>query len=200
MKNIILKALVVAAEVTGSKLSEAAFAVMTKKLEKYPQGRALAAIDKAMETVEFKLTLASIVKHIGIGADQAWAHVPKTETEGAYLNQRMMKSLGVAQPLIDNGDMIAARRAFIEEYNAVGEDGDWWYSEPTGPIGHDDRVDRQAHAADLVIARDWASGTQSDAARLGLPIIRCPGKEFAAIENKPTERPAYLGVALKAVT
>lgn len=53
-----------------------------------------------------------------VSADEAWATVPKLESDTGILNQVTAAALCVAQDLIDDGDMIAARRAFIEAYNS----------------------------------------------------------------------------------
>lgn len=52
-----------------------------------------------------------------VSADEAWATVPKLESDTGILNQITAAALAVAQDLIDDGDMIAARRAFIDAYN-----------------------------------------------------------------------------------
>jgi hypothetical protein len=52
-----------------------------------------------------------------VSGDEAWATVPKLETDTGILNQVTAEALAIAQPLIDTRDMIAARRAFIDAYN-----------------------------------------------------------------------------------
>lgn len=53
-----------------------------------------------------------------MSADEAWATVPKLESDSGILNQVSAAALAVAQSLIDDGEMVAARRAFIDAYNA----------------------------------------------------------------------------------
>lgn len=118
--NKIIQALAVAAEVTGTTLTEAALNVMARKLAKFPESHALAAIDAAMGACKYRLTLADILEHIPAGrptASEAWAIVPKDERESAVLPAEAMTALGVANSLIHAGDMVAARMAFIEAYN-----------------------------------------------------------------------------------
>lgn len=53
-----------------------------------------------------------------VTADEAWGTAPKLETDSGVCNQVVAGALAVAQSLIDSGDMVAARRTFIDAYNA----------------------------------------------------------------------------------
>lgn len=53
-----------------------------------------------------------------VSADEAWATAPKLESDAGVVNQVTVAALAVAQDLIDSGDMIGARRAFIDAYSA----------------------------------------------------------------------------------
>lgn len=64
---------------------------------------------------------AQVEKHLAlvwVSADEAWAIAPKLESDAGVINQVVAAALAVAQQLIDSGDMVAARRAFIDAYNA----------------------------------------------------------------------------------
>ncbi len=64
---------------------------------------------------------SQIAKHAAVqwvSADEAWATAPKLESDAGVINQVVAGALAVAQSLIDSGDMVAARRAFIDAYNA----------------------------------------------------------------------------------
>ena len=56
-----------------------------------------------------------------LSANEAWAACPKDENSSAAMCDEMSQSLFVAQDLINMGDMIAARMAFIEYYNRLME-------------------------------------------------------------------------------
>ncbi len=61
-----------------------------------------------------------IEKHaaaVWVDANEAWAQVPKLESDAGILNQVTAAALAVAQPLIDEGDMIGGRVAFIKAYD-----------------------------------------------------------------------------------
>lgn len=53
-----------------------------------------------------------------VSGDEAWASVPKLESDCGVLNQVTAAALAVAQDIIDDGDMIGARVAFIKAYQA----------------------------------------------------------------------------------
>lgn len=54
-----------------------------------------------------------------VSGDEAWGQVPKLESDAGLLNQVTAGALAQAQPLIDDGDMIAARRTFIDAYDRL---------------------------------------------------------------------------------
>ena len=54
-----------------------------------------------------------------VGADEAWAMIPRDESESAVMTQEMRSALAVAQNLLDEGDKIGARMAFKDAYNRV---------------------------------------------------------------------------------
>lgn len=53
------------------------------------------------------------------GADEAWAMIPKDEQSSAVMTEEMAEALGIAQPLLNDGDKIAARMAFKEAYARI---------------------------------------------------------------------------------
>jgi hypothetical protein len=53
------------------------------------------------------------------GADEAWSMIPRDEYASAVLNEEMMAALGIAQPLLNEGDQVAARMAFKEAYTRL---------------------------------------------------------------------------------
>jgi hypothetical protein len=55
------------------------------------------------------------------GADEAWAMIPRDEFTSAVMTQEMAEAMHVAQPLLDEGDQVAARMAFKETYARIVE-------------------------------------------------------------------------------
>jgi hypothetical protein len=56
-----------------------------------------------------------------LGADEAWAQVPKIEGQPGILNEVTAQALAVAAPLLAEGDDTAARMAFKSTYNRLTE-------------------------------------------------------------------------------
>ena len=50
------------------------------------------------------------------GADEAWALIPRREADTVVITEEMATALRAAQPLLDEGDQIAARMAFKGAY------------------------------------------------------------------------------------
>jgi len=51
------------------------------------------------------------------GPDEAWSMIPRDEHTTVVMTEEMATAMRVAQPLLDEGDQIAARMAFKEAYN-----------------------------------------------------------------------------------
>jgi len=85
-----------------------------------------AALDHHCRTGTFTPVPNDINAHIEsrkpvlwVSGDEAWGQVPKLESDAGLLNQVTAGALAQAQPLIDDGDMIAARRTFIDAYDRL---------------------------------------------------------------------------------
>lgn len=53
------------------------------------------------------------------GADEAWAMIPRDEYTSAVMTTEMAEAIGIAQPLLDEGDQVAARMAFKDAYSRI---------------------------------------------------------------------------------
>jgi len=53
------------------------------------------------------------------GAEEAWSMYPKTEEASGAVTREMHQAAGAAWDLMMSGDMIAARKAFIEAYETA---------------------------------------------------------------------------------
>lgn len=51
-----------------------------------------------------------------LGADEAWAMIPRDEASSVVWTDEMAQAFGIALPLLNEGDAIAARMAFKEAY------------------------------------------------------------------------------------
>lgn len=54
-----------------------------------------------------------------LAADEAWAMIPRDEATSAVMTEEMAEAMGIAQPLLDEGDQVAARMAFKAAYERI---------------------------------------------------------------------------------
>lgn len=52
-------------------------------------------------------------------ADEAWAMIPRDEASSIVMTSEMAEAYGIAKPLLDSRDQIAARMAFKEAYERI---------------------------------------------------------------------------------
>lgn len=130
----IIKALAIAAEVCGSRMSEAGAAVFVSELSNYPKGAVLLAIQRCMRECKGFLSLADVISRIDDGrpsADEAWGIIPKSEHDTAVCTREMMRAMSGIADMIEN-DPIPGRMAFkaayereLREARAAGAKTDW---------------------------------------------------------------------------
>jgi hypothetical protein len=117
MDNLI-DALAVTAELTGTQLSPAAAKVMAADLARFPTSQVLDALTRCRRELKGRLTIADVVARIDDGrpgVEEAWAMIPKSESDSVVWTLEMAVAFGVAAPLMDS-DEVAARMAFKEAY------------------------------------------------------------------------------------
>lgn len=120
--NELLDALAVTAELTGTELSKAAARVMVSDLSAYPIDQVLGALTRCRRELRGRLTIAAIVERLDDGRpgpNEAWAMIPQTEGGSVVWSDEMAAAYGIAAPLLAEGQIIAARSAFIEHYEAA---------------------------------------------------------------------------------
>lgn len=138
----VLEALAVTAELCGRELSKAAAAVFAADLAAYPERQVIGALARCRKEVRGLLTVSDVVSRLDDGrpgAEEAWAMIPRTESETAVWTTEASQAFGVAVRLLDQGDVVAARMAFKETYSRMvsqardaGEPVQWHVS-----LGHD---------------------------------------------------------------
>jgi hypothetical protein len=129
-----------------------------------------------VNTSRFMPTVAELLDRIKAmdgrpGAEEAWAMIPKDEAGSVVWTDEMAEAFAVADPLLQEGESIPARMAFLERYRALiqhardtGKAARW-----TPSLGHDvacrERILLEAarlgritpqHAAGLLPHRDQA--------------------------------------------
>lgn len=146
MSTRVLQELIVAAEMTGAELSQAALRAFEHELSVYPDDLVIKAIARCRRELKFRITLADIMERLSgadgrPNADEAWGYAVKAFDEHAsvVLNDEIGRALEVARPMIDARDKMGARLAFksayerfVDEAREKGEPVKWWAS-----LGHD---------------------------------------------------------------
>lgn len=116
----LLQAVAVTAELTGTQLSEAAARVFCADLARYPLTQVLPALDRCRRECRGRLTLADVMQRLDDGRpgpEEAWAAVAKlTEADTVVWTHEMQQAHATAAPLIEEGEQVAARMAFLERY------------------------------------------------------------------------------------
>jgi hypothetical protein len=143
----VLQALAVALELTQTSLSEAAARVMAADLARYPEAQVLGALSRCRRELRGRLTLADVLARLEDGRpgpEEAWAMVPRGECTSLVWTDEIAQAWAVAQPLLDEGDAIAGRMAFLETYRRLvqaardsGAPVKWWPSLGTDSAGRE---------------------------------------------------------------
>ncbi|MBF3951887.1 hypothetical protein ISG27_12655 [Burkholderia pseudomallei] len=118
----VLEAIAVTAELCGKVFSPAAARQFAADLSPYPEAQVLGALERCRREVRGILTLADVISRLDDGrpgADEAWAMIPRDETQSVVWTDEMAEAYGVARPLLAVGEPIAARVAFRECYARV---------------------------------------------------------------------------------
>lgn len=118
----VLEAIAVTAELCGKVFSPAAARQFAADLSAYPESQVLGALERCRREVKGVLSLADVISRLDDGrpgADEAWAMIPRDETQSVVWTDEMAAAYGVARPLLAAGEPIAARVAFRECYARV---------------------------------------------------------------------------------
>lgn len=164
----------VTAELTGTNLSEAAAEVMAVELAAYPREQVIRALSRCRKELKTRLTMAAVIERLDDGrpgAEEAWAILPRSESQTAVWTEEMALAFGVASPLLHAGDPIAARMAFKETYSRLVAEArnerkpvNW-----TATLGHD------PHGREGALAEAVAKGRLSlEHAREFIPGLPAP--------------------------
>jgi hypothetical protein len=108
-------------EVYGKERSAIATALWWKLCERFELAEVEGALAEHVSTSKYAPTPADVITALTArdgrpSADEAWAMMPRSEQESVCWTDEMAKAFGVASPLLDAGDQVAARRAFIDRY------------------------------------------------------------------------------------
>lgn len=97
-----------------------------RALAHFPDGVIQRAAESHMMTSKFKPQLADMVAGCvaqldgsWLGADEAWALMPKSESDSAMLTNEIAEAMAAVSPLLEVGDKNAARMAFRAAYERL---------------------------------------------------------------------------------
>lgn len=106
----------------GRELSEVAATLFVAELERYDEAQVIGALRKCCREVKGNLTLADVLNRLDDGrpgAEEAWAMMPRSESQTVVWTEEMAQAWGTASDLIAEGETIPARMAFVERYRAL---------------------------------------------------------------------------------
>jgi hypothetical protein len=127
MSAKIIDAIVVAAEMTGTSLSEPAIRGYSIELSAYPENQVLKALARCRRELKFKLTLADIIERLEgsdgrPNADEAFAIAIQMQDENATVvtNDEISQAWALAKLIMP--DRTGARMAFRSKYESITQE------------------------------------------------------------------------------
>ena len=114
-------------EIYSMKLTPASIMIWTNLMNNYSFNKIKSALLNHVKTSQFAPKPSDVISFIENldgrpSADEAWGMIPRNESVSAVLSQDMLSAMQFSQPLLNEGDQVAARMAFKDAYNRlVGE-------------------------------------------------------------------------------
>ena len=115
----LIQAVAVTAELCGRVFSPAAAEMFVADLDDYDERAVLKALTRCRKEVRGVLTVADVISRIDDGRpgpDEAWAMMPMSESQSVVWTPEMAEAFGIALPLLEDCQQVAARMAFKEAY------------------------------------------------------------------------------------
>lgn len=195
------RALMITAEAMGDSLSANAAAIMADDLSEYPLEVITRSLKAVRQECKGRLALADILKRVQghdgrPGPNEAWAIAMRASDEDATVvwNDEIAEALGVARPILEAQEKIAARMSFLEAYERITKaartNGDpvRWYAS----LGCDQTMREQAlkEAVDKgLLAHTYVYGDGKDIAGLLPAPMTAPGADIAGFLMYSAKRP-----------
>lgn len=119
----ILQALAVTVELIGAEMTTQGRVAMVEDLAQYPERAIIGALHRCRrEVTRNKLTLQDIIDRLDDGRpgpEEAWSLYPKDEDASAIVTAEMQQAMSAAWSLVQDGDKVAGRMAFLEAYRRI---------------------------------------------------------------------------------
>lgn len=123
----LLEHIAATAETMGQTISPTAAAMMVNDLAGYHTDDVIAAL-KLVRAGASRFNLKAIIDALKKvcpdgrpGVEEAWAMIPKDEHGSVVMTEEMAEAYGIAAPLLNEGESVAARMAFKEAYSSIVE-------------------------------------------------------------------------------
>lgn len=125
-KSQLIDALCMTAEAMGSVITPMAAAMMADDLQDYDLGLLARALKACRQEVKGRLTVADIIQRCQAedgrpGKDEAWSIALDASDEygTAVMTTEIQQAMASSNILLDEGDMVGARMAFISTYERL---------------------------------------------------------------------------------
>lgn len=118
-QGVLVDAILVTSEICGQTLSAAAARILAGDLADFDETAILGALSRCRMEVQGRLKVSDIVVRIADGrpdAEEAWDMLPRDETASIVWTEEMARAWGLALPLLEAGDVGAARTVFGDNY------------------------------------------------------------------------------------
>jgi len=115
----LVEAILLTSEICGQTLSPAAARILAGDLADFDETAILGALSRCRMEVQGRLKVADIIVRITDGrpdTEEAWNMLPRDEMASTVWTEEMAQAWGLASPMLEAGDIAAARRAFGESY------------------------------------------------------------------------------------
>ena len=115
----LIKAIAATAELCNKVFTPVAAKLFADDLEGYDEQAILKALSRCRKELKGPLTLEAVISRIEDGrpgVEEAWAMLPHDESATVVWTNEMSEAWGIALPLLNASDVVAARMAFKEAY------------------------------------------------------------------------------------
>lgn len=172
-------------EVLGQDFTPAALNLMVDDLSPYPFSETRHALARCRTEAKGRLTLANIIERIPsanahLPAAEAWALAlsSREELDTIIWNGEVAGAMADARPILELGDKVGARMAFLSSYErrveqskAAGRQPEWTASLGTDPTRRQDAIERAVEQGKIGAAQAMTLLPSPDRleAKLALP-------------------------------
>jgi hypothetical protein len=115
----LVESILLTSEICGQALSPAAARILAGDLADFDEAAILGALARCRIEVHGRLKVSDIIVRIADGrpeAEEAWNMLPMDEMTSTVWTEEIAHAWGLASPLLEAGDVAAARATFSEGY------------------------------------------------------------------------------------